>query len=63
MPAMKEQIENTNLRKEDHASSEYRNPDELKCNGDTVRGVIRSVLGSVCENVGDEDPKSDHPLE
>jgi hypothetical protein len=54
--------ESAHLRKEGHATSENRSPDELNRNGNAIRGVIRSVLGGVVENVGEEDTNGDSPL-
>jgi hypothetical protein len=50
------------LRKEEHATSKNGSPDKLDRNGNPVRGVIRSVLGSVVEDTGEEETDGDSPL-
>ena len=54
--------ERAHLGKEDHASSKNCSPDELDRNGNSIRRVIRSVLGSVVENTREEETDGDGPL-
>jgi hypothetical protein len=54
--------ERAHLRKEDHAKSENCTPDKLDRNGNPIRRVIRSVLGSIVEDAGEEETDGDSPL-
>ena len=54
--------EGAHLGKEDHANSKNCSPDKLDRNGNPIRGMIRSVLGSVVENTREEETDGDGPL-
>ena len=54
--------ERAHLRKEGHATSKDCSPNKLDRDGDSIRGMIRSVLGSVVENTREEQTDGDSPL-
>jgi hypothetical protein len=54
--------ESTHLGKDGHSNSKNCCPNKLDTDGNAIRGVIRSVLGSIVENGGEEEPDSDTPL-
>ena len=54
--------QNTHLGKDSHSTSKNCSPNKLDTDGNPIRGVIGSVLGSIVENGGEEEPDSDTPL-
>jgi hypothetical protein len=50
------------LWKQEHAEGKNCGPDELNCNWDLIRGMIRPVFGGVVEDAGEEETDGDSPL-
>ena len=57
-----EHVDETYLRKEEHADIENKRPDELDGDGDTVRRVVGAVLGGVVDDGSEEKADRDRPL-
>jgi len=54
--------ESTHLGKDGHSTSKNCCPNKLDGDRNAIRGVIRSVLGGIVENGGEEEPDSNTPL-
>ena len=52
----------TYLGQEEHTSVENERPDELDRKRDTVRGVVRAVLGGVVDDGSEQETDGDGPL-
>jgi hypothetical protein len=50
------------LGKKEHTKGKNCGPDELHCNWDAIRGMIRSLFGGVVDDVGEEETNGDSKL-